>query len=112
MNIENLFKVILQTAIMEDSEEPEVSSPSKRNRKRFYSHQIDDEHFKAHKLLSKVIETEDSSIEDHNDDQNYHSDKIVCSDPSQLLEGISDMFVNSDLCVNYTNDGKKGGPDS
>ena len=56
-------------------ESPTPSSPSKRNRNRFYSHQIDDEHFKAHKLLSKVIETDNSSSEDQPNDHNYSSEK-------------------------------------
>ena len=31
----------------------------------------------------------------------------VWSDPDQLLHGISDMFINSELCINYANMKKK-----
>lgn len=83
-------------------------SPSHKNRNRFYSHQVDDEHFKASKALQARWERSgNDSVENEGSSKSVQSHN-VCKDPSDLLEGISDMFINSELGVNYAKKNAKG----
>ena len=82
-------------------------SPGK-NRSRFYSHQIDEEHFKAFNQLKEVKEDGSEESDGKEDSQKSSNSQKVCKDPTDLLKGISDMFVNSEMGVNYSKSNEEG----
>jgi hypothetical protein len=80
-------------------------SPSSKNRNRFYSHEVDDEHFKALGKLRRMEQHNNEGQGKRADSQKSSSSHKVAKEPNDLLEGISDMFVHSDLSLNF---GKEG----
>jgi hypothetical protein len=83
-----------------------LSSPKNKNRGRFYSHQIDGEHFKALGQLREVNNEYKDISECKADSENSTGSQKVAKDPSELLDGISDMFVNSELGISYAKVGQ------
>lgn len=75
-----------------------------KNRGRFYSHQIGNEHLKAVKVLNR---TNDGSVGKNDTASEFditkYLEKTVHKDPNELLDGISDMFINNDLNMNFEN---------
>jgi hypothetical protein len=80
-----------------------------KNRGRFYSHQVGDEHLKVNKLLKMNQMGEVNKINENGEfDISKYIDKNVCDDPSQLLSGIAEMFVNTDNSLSYATNPDKG----
>uniref|UniRef100_A0A7S3J5Y5 Uncharacterized protein n=1 Tax=Euplotes harpa TaxID=151035 RepID=A0A7S3J5Y5_9SPIT len=84
-----------------------TSTRTQNNRSRFYSHPTDYDQKLVMQAMTKPEPTKCSIIEEEKiSDRKLKSAKNVCSDPNQLLEGISDMFINSELGVNYVSKNK------
>ena len=70
-----------------------------KNRTRFYSHQVGNEHVKATRIISLAQKGINNRREKF--DLSQYIQKQAWDDPNELLEGISDMFINSDMSLNY-----------
>jgi hypothetical protein len=70
-------------------------------RTRFYSNQYDEDNIKPLRTQEDIPKDLDC---DSVGSVNSHQ---ICKDPGELLDGISDMFINSELGLNYSKD-KKG----